>query len=480
MGFSSEFEAAVAPLKAELAGLQQQVKKKGAANPRTPNAQQVFGVPSVRKGENPLTSRGYMFTRLLGYIAGLVKPEDATVELGIANQLKSMADGNDYKYFRDSTTVNSRGTILAPLGAELMLGNGVTDEFRHQIKSMTMAGVSGADPDQIRWMARKSYADGTKASPQSWIDATLGGDLVAPPEFGELIQLLRNKDAMMNAGARVVPMPASGRLKYPRQTSATTGYWVGENTSTGGVTASSFGTGSLNLEAKKCAVLVTLANELIRFGSPAAEAILRADMTKTLSLTFDKACLEGPGTGTQPLGVINTPGIVTITPTTVAADGNTVSPQDLYAFLAGVAANNAEFQGFILRPEMFYNFVASRTGVYTGSGVTANGQFTFSEMREMGQGFQPMLGGYPATTTAQVSQTRVKGNGVNLTYILGGQWDDAIMALFGSIEYAQATQGDAAFANDQTVVRAILTGDFGLRHAGAFAVMDNLLPTIGA
>ncbi len=254
---------------------------------------------------------------------------------------------------------------------------------------------------------------------------------------------------------------------------------MGENTSTGGITASTFGTGSLNLEGKKCAVLVTLANELIRFGSPAAEAILRADMTKTLSLTFDKACLEGPGSGTQPLGVLNTPGILTITPTLVATDGNTISPQDVYAFISAVEANNAQFQGWIMRPEMFFLFVASRTGIYNGSAVTATGQFTFDQMRPIGQAFQASLAGYPVTTTAQVSRTRVKGNGVNLQYILGGQWDDAIMALFGTIEFAQATQGDTAFANDQTVVRGILTGDFGLRHGAAFAVMDNLLPTIG-
>ena len=297
MVMSAEFEAAVAPLRSELATLQQQVKKKAAAaTASTPTKEQVFGVPSIRKGENVMTSRGYMFTRLLGNLAGLVPDEHATVERGIAAQLKGFAEAEDYKWFRDAGTVNGRGTILTPLGSELMMGVGIGDDFRRQIKSMTMTGVRGADPDSVKWLATKAFNGETKAA-QSWIDATLGGDLIAPPEFGELIQLLRNKDALINAGCRVVPMPSSGRMKYPRQTSATTGGWIGENTSTGGFTASNFGTGSLNLEAKKCGVICTLANELIRFGSPAAEAILRADITKTLSLTFDKACLEGAGTG---------------------------------------------------------------------------------------------------------------------------------------------------------------------------------------
>jgi len=88
------------------------------------------------------------------------------------------------------------------------------------------------------------------------------------------------------------------------------------------------------------------------------------------------------------------------------------------------------------------------------------------------------VGGYPCTTTNQDSRTRVKGSGTDLTYVIGAQWDDYVLAMFGALEFAQATQGDSAFANDQTVVRAILTHDGACRHPGVFAVADQLIQTV--
>jgi HK97 family phage major capsid protein len=115
------------------------------------------------------------------------------------------------------------------------------------MKSLTFAGVAGLDPQEVSWLRTKSYTDFSKKT-QSWLDETLGGALVAPPEMGELIQLLRNKDALVNAGARVVPMPPQGRLKLPRQTAATVGYWVGEKVQ---IPESQFKTGALNLSSKR-------------------------------------------------------------------------------------------------------------------------------------------------------------------------------------------------------------------------------------
>ena len=77
MALSADFVTAVAPLKEQLAELQTKVKGKPAPkDERTPTKEQVFGVPTIRKGENALTSRGYMFTKLLGHLVGLVPEEE--------------------------------------------------------------------------------------------------------------------------------------------------------------------------------------------------------------------------------------------------------------------------------------------------------------------------------------------------------------------------------------------------------------------
>lgn len=453
-------------------------QKSGRTTPsNTPSKESVFGpsnAPYVRKGENIMSSRGFQFQRLIGVVGNTpgFDKENAKIENDLVGRLyKNYCQDNGF------VPVNGGSPFLAPLGTDLMGGgNEIDDNFRIEIKQLCCAGVAGADRSEMEWVAKKAYQGHTKTvtTSQSWLDETLGGPLVAPPEFGELIQLLRNKDALINAGCRVIPMPPSGRIKFPRQVAPTTGYWIGENAN---ITSSNFNTSTLLLSSKKVAALVGMPNELIRFASPASEALLRADMTKTLSLTFDYACLQGPGSDNTPLGVINTPNIVTVTPTTVGGNGNTISPQDLYTFISAVEANNAEFQGWIMRPEMFYLLVGARTTPYSGG--SQQGQFAFDQFRQLGQGWQKIVAGFPAVTTAQVSITQSKGSANNLTYIVGGQWDDSIMALFGAIEFAQATQGDSAFQQDQTIVRAILTGDFGLRHPAAFSVAQTLTLSIG-
>jgi len=122
----------------------------------------------------------------------------------------------------------------------------------------------------------------------SWNIDTSGGTLIPAPAQGELIELLRNKAALMAAGARVIPMPAQGSTSLPKQTGASTAYWVGENTT---ITASDLTTGNLLLRAKKLAGLMAIPNELFRYSSPAADAVCREDLVQVLQLAMDLAGL---------------------------------------------------------------------------------------------------------------------------------------------------------------------------------------------
>ena len=453
-------------LKTKLAEIDAKLVERQSDRTSTPSKEEVFGTPFARKGESVLNSRGFMFTKMIGLVAGVLEPEDCKVECEVARRL------NDAQVVAGGFKKMPGKTWLAPLGSDLMVNDSkaapINNEFRQNIKSLTIAGVEGAEREEMEYVIRKSYQGKTA---QSWIDQTLGGSLVAPPAFGELIQLLRNKDALINAGARVEALPPQGRLKLPRQTTPTTGYYVGENSQ---ITSSNFGTGFLELSAKKVCALVSLPNELIRYASPASEAVLRADITKTLSLTMDYQLLYGEGSDIYPLGLVNTPNVATVTPSD--STGTQLAPQDLFSFISNVEANNGEFQGWIMRPEMFYDFVGSRASTYNGSTTAQVGQFVFDQFRELGSGFRKVVAGYPCVTTSQVSITRGSGSG---TTVFGGQWDDYVIALFGSIEFAQAYQGDTAFANDQTVVRGILSHDGAARHPGVFAIADNVSLSVG-
>ncbi len=427
------------------------------------NAEKAFGAPAIRKGESSQTSRPFSYLKLIGAMAGVIEPEDAKVEAEVATGFKRV-------FVNDGSYRPEANAVLAPFGTDLFPEVYKGETFLHDVKSLVTGG--GVDLDEVAWLRRKLYQHLGKASGQSWLDESLGGSLVAPPQQGELIDLFRNKDALVNAGARVIPLPPQGRIQFPRQTAASQGFWVGENAPIG---TTQVKTGTMNLSARKVGCVINTPNELIRYGGPTAEALFRMDMTKTLSLTFDKQALDGQGSDTRPLGLLNVPGIATVTPTTVAAGGNTLAPQDVYGFLSAVMANNAEFEGWIMRPELFFAIASKRVGGSTST----DGPFAFSMFRQLQDKIEAALAGYRATLTPQVANNRPKADGTAagqpLTYLVGGMWSDFLLAMFGSIEFALSTQGDTVFANDQTAIRAILSCDSGPRHPGAFAVADNLI-----
>ena len=444
----------------KVTGLAEKFKSIPAGNQPNPDA--VFGLPNIRRGENSLTERGFSFMKMIGLITGAITdPNEAKVEIDVHRRMQQCF-GKDFQSVPKS--------YLAPLGTSYLPDPYIDRSFRKELKYLTHAGVEGFDPDESVWIRRKMLeARGYGQKDMSWLNEIQGGSLVAPPEQGELIELLRNKEALVNAGARTVPLPPQGRMKYPRQTSASNTYWVGENNP---IPASDIGTGEVELSAKKLAVLIKAPNELIRFASPAAEALFRDDMTKSLALGLDLACLEGQGGNTRPRGLINLQNINRVNSSNQTANGDALVGGDIYRMIAAVEESNAEFESFIMRPKTLYRYYQLRSDAIA-QGDKA-GPFLFNLIREAGDGVKPLLGGYPVTKSTQVSQTRSKGTATNLTYIVGGMFSDYLIGMFGAIEFAATTMGDTAFVNDQTWVRGILSGDCAARHDSSFVLMDNL------
>lgn len=438
------------------------------------NASLVFGVPGVRNGEDPMTSRGFSFAKMLGVITGRCPREQAKVEIDEVHGRLARAMGRDYEW-------KGKGhpgvdTFLAPLCMSYVPDNEQIDHsFRREIKALVSAGSDGADLDHMRWIRQRQYKSlGYDTKTLSWLTETLGGALVAPPEFGELIELLRNKEALVNAGAKTVPLPPQGRIVYPRQTAASTTYWVGENRQ---ITASDIGTGEVIMQAKKLAVLIKAPNELIRFASPAAEALMREDMTKSLALGLDLAGLEGAGGDNVPQGITLKTGLNRINSSTQGANGDTVVGQDIYRMIAAIEESNAEMEGFIMRPKTLYKLYQLRADA-VAAGDKA-GPFLFNLIREAGDPVAtPLLAGYPVTKSTQISPARVKGTSTSLTYILAGMWSDLLIGMFGAIEFAATALGDTAFQFDQTWVRGILSADIAVRHEAAFSLLDSLDTTL--
>jgi HK97 family phage major capsid protein len=437
-------------------------------------ATNVFGTPAVRSGENSMSSRGYSFLRLAGFCAGVLPESEAKVELEVHNLLqKELVSNGPYQKARPNS-------ILTPFGARNLSLHGGDGRVADQVRDVVKAGVGSFDADAVAGL-RRSIANGggsmaTVQKALSWVDETTGGALVGPASFGELIEVFRNNEAFLNAGAIDIGMPPTGRITYPRQTGATTAYWVGENSA---LTDSTPTFGDLTLMAKKLGILAKIPNELYRFPTIAAEAVLRMDMGKVMALALDKELLEGPGSTLKPKGIINYSGVTKLTAGTTGTNGDTFAINDVQRFVSTVEEQNSVFKAFIMRPGMFNAIINRRSDAVTaGDGA---GLFVYNLTRAIGEQLnmaraqQAMLQGYPVVKSTNVSKTRVKGSGSTLTYILGGDFADFVLAMSGVIEFLVANQGDTMVQNDQTWLRGIQYVDGAPRHEASFVWMDNLL-----
>lgn len=422
--------------------------------------------PAVRKGEDPMSSRGYSFLKMIGLVAGQVSSEDAKVEADIHNRLqKSLVEGTPYK----KSATNS---IMAPFSSAHMLCDegALSKNLISEVRDLVLAGVSGYDYDEVVHLRKQ-----LRSKALSWIDQSAGGALVGPPVMGELIEIFRNNEALMAAGARDIGMPASGRATWPRHTGTATAYWVGESTT---ITDSTQATGDLVLTAKKLGVLCKLPNELFRFATIAAEAFVREDIAKSMALELDNQLLEGTGSALKPKGLITYSGIVSHTAATTGVDGDTFEPEDVGDMISKVEERNAEFTAFIMRPRMYSKLRNRRADAVSAGDKKGPFLFDFdrsvTEDMNRGRGMG-VLEGKKVVKSTQVSQARTKGAGTDLTYILGGNFADFMIALSGVIEFLVANAGDTMVEKDQTWVRGIQLVDGAPRHESSFVLCDTLV-----
>jgi HK97 family phage major capsid protein len=136
--------------------------------------------------------------------------------------------------------------------------------------------------------------------------STAGGNLVSTDLLsGSFIDLLRNRMAMMQAGVTMLS-GLQGNISLPRQSSAATAYWVGENASP---TESQQSIDQVNMTPKTVGAFVDYSRRLLLQASIDVESMIRADLAKIIALELDRAAIYGTGSTNQPLGLTNTTGI---------------------------------------------------------------------------------------------------------------------------------------------------------------------------
>jgi len=325
---------------------------------------------------------------------------------------------------------------------------------------------------------------------QKALAANIGsaGGFFVPEEFSsEVIELLRPASVVMASGPIVVPLP-NGNVTMPGLATGTQADYIGENTAAG---ATSITARQIKLTARKLAALVPISNDLLRFATPSVDALVRNDLVRAISQRADLAFIRGDGSGNTPKGLLNftsttgttigTSGAVSPNPNRIAANGG---GSNMTFTLASITQDLGKLELALMQSNVaFLNtgwLMAPRTAVYLQNLRDGNGNLVYAAEMATGK-----LRGKPYKVTTQIPINLLANDGAtsNASEIYLVEWADAMVGEAGSLildvsdvaAYVDAGGNtQAPFSLDQTVIRAIVQHDFGMRHDQSVAVLTGV------
>lgn len=264
---------------------------------------------------------------------------------------------------------------------------------------------------------------------------TAGGALVGTDHLGgSFIDLLRANSVVMGLGANMIT--AQGNIDIPKQTSASTAYWVGEGQN---VTDSEATFGTVQLSPRTVGVAVPITRRMQLQSDPSIDALISNDIARVMSLAIDDAILEGDGVN-KPLGITGVTGVAT---STIASAG-APTWAELVEFETDVDTSNA---------------LTGNLAYVTTPAVKGTLKIT---TKDSGSGLFLLDGGlangYPVATTSQLTANR----------IIFGNFSDVIVANFGILDIMQDKSTNVASGG--TVIRAFQDLDSAVRHAESFCI----------
>jgi len=287
-----------------------------------------------------------------------------------------------------------------------------------------------------------------------------GGFLIGEQYSAEIIPLLLSKTAVMELGARHIPMP-NGNLNLPKLTGGATSYYVGENQN---ATKSQQAFGNVKLSSKKLVTLVPVSNDLIRSSSYQADMMIRDDMINQMKLKIDYTSMYGDGTAYTPIGIKNSVATANITISSAAATLSADIPGTMIGELMNANVPMLS-TGWIFNSKIWSAFYNLKT--------TTN-QYIYRD--EMNRG---SLNGFPFRISNQITTANSTAGTTYFDIFLGDfsefMFGDEMTFNFEASTEASWYDGSSlqsAFSLDQTILKVTAKHDMALRHNTSFLVWN--------
>lgn len=336
------------------------------------------------------------------------------------------------------------------------------EAFCKYVVAIATAAYKKVRPEDIaRGWKDEALAKAIEQGREKALSTVAGADggYIVPPQFStDIIEFLRPMSIVRALGPLVIPMP-TGTVRIPKLTGGSAASYIGENQNLPN-TQPTFG--QVVLTFKKLAALVPISNDLLRYSSPGADAIVRDDLVRAMAQRENQAFIRDDGTASTPKGLRYW---------TLAA--NALTSAGTWATLANIvtdmgalilALKNANVP--MTRPAWLMNPTTWNRLMITQN---TNGFFVFREEMMAGR-----LWGMPFGVSTQVPAN--VGTGAQSEIYLVDFADAVIgesmnLVVDASMEaaYYDGANVQAAFSLDQTVIRAIMEHDFAMRRQESVA-----------
>jgi HK97 family phage major capsid protein len=325
-------------------------------------------------------------------------------------------------------------------------------------------------PEGAEFWLRKwgdtDLADDTKnwfeKDAQMATNPNLGGYLIPPAVSSDVVELLRPASIMRRLGAVVLPMDR-GNFSIPRVTQGSTTYYQGESEN---ITPSKMKFGQIQLIFKKLTALVPVSNDLVRYSSPGADAIVRDDMVRSVAQRENQAFLRDDGTDATPKGLL----YWAPSANKFDSSGTTLAlmTADLGQLLLKLLNNDIPMTRpvWIMSPKIWNALVTV---------INTNGFYVFRDEMVNNQ----TLWGWPFALSTAVPINLGGGSSSELylvdmaDMIIG----ESLTPRIDSSPLAAYHDGSAvvsAYSKDETVIRVISEHDFVARREESIAVLETV------
>ncbi|QOY61870.1 phage major capsid protein [Lysobacter sp. H21R4] len=269
---------------------------------------------------------------------------------------------------------------------------------------------------------------------------TSAGDLVGTDHRDDLfIGPLRNSLLVKNLGVRTLS-GLVGNVSIPKAGAGLSVGWVTEGQA---LPESDLDFDAVTLTPHFVGGITEMSRALILQSSPAIERLVRDDLSFAIAQAVDKAIIAGTGTGGEPLGVMNHPGVQTADLPTSWAD-----ILDMEQMLAAV---NIDPSGWYTSPGVLTELRKVLKATTAGSDYIATAR-TIGEL--------PV-----ASSNAAPAATAILGD-----------WSQVLLGQWGSVEILVNAFAEGPYRRGGVLVRAFNAVDVAVRHEEAFVVAPDPTP----